>query len=44
MTIKRLRITPRGVVPQAENPAYPDIKVPASRPEHLGCSDPVFAP
>lgn len=29
LTIKRLRITPRGVVLQAENPAYPDIEVPA---------------
>ncbi|MFC8525434.1 LexA family protein [Pseudarthrobacter sp. NPDC057230] len=29
LTIKRLRITPTGVVLQAENPAYPDIKVPA---------------
>lgn len=29
LTIKRLRITPAGVVLQAENPAYPDIKVPA---------------
>ena len=29
LTIKRLRITPAGVVLQAENPAYPDIEVPA---------------
>ena len=29
LTIKRLRITPSGVVLQAENPAFPDIKVPA---------------
>jgi DNA polymerase V len=29
LTIKRLRITPTGVVQQAENPAYPDIHVPA---------------
>jgi DNA polymerase V len=29
LTIKRLRITPTGVVLQAENPAYPDIEVPA---------------
>jgi DNA polymerase V len=29
LTIKRLRITPAGVVLQAENPAYPDIRVPA---------------
>ncbi|MFF2317752.1 LexA family protein [Arthrobacter sp. NPDC058097] len=29
LTIKRLRITPAGVVLQAENPAYPDIQVPA---------------
>lgn len=29
LTIKRLRITPAGVVLQAENPAYPDILVPA---------------
>ncbi len=29
LTIKRLRITPEGVVLQAENPAYPDIEVPA---------------
>lgn len=28
-TIKRLRITPTGVVLQAESPAYPVIKVPA---------------
>jgi DNA polymerase V len=26
LTIKRLRITPTGVVLQAENPAYPDIR------------------
>lgn len=29
LTIKRLRITPLGVVLQAENRDYPDIKVPA---------------
>jgi DNA polymerase V len=29
LTIKRLRITTTGVVLQAENPAYPDIEVPA---------------
>jgi DNA polymerase V len=29
LTIKRLRITPAGVVLQAENPAYQDIQVPA---------------
>ena len=29
LTIKRLRITPSGVVLQAENPRYPDIQVPA---------------
>ncbi|WP_411375125.1 LexA family protein [Arthrobacter sp. MPF02] len=29
LTIKRLRITPSGVVLQAENPKYPDIRVPA---------------
>ncbi|MDF2051942.1 translesion error-prone DNA polymerase V autoproteolytic subunit [Arthrobacter sp. Cr_A7] len=29
LTVKRLRITPTGVVLQAENPKYPDIKVPA---------------
>lgn len=29
LTIKRLRITSAGVVLQAENPAYPDIQVPA---------------
>ena len=29
LTIKRLRMTPAGVVLQAENPAYPDIRVPA---------------
>ncbi|NSX38544.1 translesion error-prone DNA polymerase V autoproteolytic subunit [Pseudarthrobacter oxydans] len=29
LTIKRLRITPKGVILQAENPAYPDIEVPA---------------
>ncbi|WP_045731506.1 LexA family protein [Pseudarthrobacter chlorophenolicus] len=29
LTVKRLRITARGVVLQAENPRYPDIKVPA---------------
>lgn len=28
MTIKRLRITPTGVVLQADNPAYPNIQVP----------------
>lgn len=29
LTIKRLRITPAGVVLQAENPAFPDIRVQA---------------
>ena len=29
LTIKRLRITGAGVVLQAENPAYPDIRVPS---------------
>ena len=29
LTIKRLRITAAGVVLQAENPAYPDIRVPS---------------
>jgi len=29
LTIKRLRITATGVLLQAENPAYPDIQVPA---------------
>ena len=29
MTVKRLRITGTGVVLQAENPKYPDIRVPA---------------
>lgn len=29
LTIKRLRITPTGVVLQAENPKYPDIRVSA---------------
>ncbi len=29
LTIKRLRITSTGVVLQAENPKYPDIRVPA---------------
>ena len=28
LTIKRLRITPTGIVLQAENPEYPDIRVP----------------
>lgn len=28
LTIKRLRITPTGVILQAENPDYPDIRVP----------------
>lgn len=28
LTVKRLRITPSGVVLQAENPRYPDIRVP----------------
>ena len=28
LTVKRLRITPAGVVLQAENPNYPDILVP----------------
>lgn len=27
MTVKRLRLTPRGVVLQAENPDYPDLVV-----------------
>jgi DNA polymerase V len=29
LTIKRLRITPTGVVLQADNPRFPDIEVPA---------------
>ncbi|WP_167269644.1 translesion error-prone DNA polymerase V autoproteolytic subunit [Paenarthrobacter ilicis] len=29
LTIKRLRVTPSGVTLQADNPEYPDIKVPA---------------
>jgi DNA polymerase V len=29
LTIKRLRITSTGVVLQAENPSYPDIRVPS---------------
>ncbi|VXB65323.1 Error-prone repair protein UmuD [Arthrobacter sp. 9V] len=29
LTIKRLRITPSGVVLQADNPCFPDIEVPA---------------
>jgi DNA polymerase V len=29
LTVKRLRITPAGVVLQAENPRYPDIRVPS---------------
>lgn len=29
LTIKRLRITASGVVLQADNPGFPDIKVPA---------------
>ncbi|NUP59413.1 MAG: translesion error-prone DNA polymerase V autoproteolytic subunit [Pseudarthrobacter sp.] len=29
LTVKRLRITPAGVVLQAENPKYPDIRVAA---------------
>jgi DNA polymerase V len=29
LTVKRLRITATGVVLQAENPEYPDIRVPA---------------
>jgi DNA polymerase V len=29
LTVKRLRITPHGVVLQADNPTYPDIQVPA---------------
>jgi DNA polymerase V len=28
LTVKRLRITATGVVLQAENPQYPDIRVP----------------
>ncbi len=28
LTVKRLRLTPTGVVLQAENPDYPDIRVP----------------
>lgn len=28
LTVKRLRLTPQGVVLQAENPDYPDIRVP----------------
>ena len=30
LTIKRLRITHTGVILQADNPTFPDIKVPAS--------------
>ncbi|MFP5367169.1 MAG: LexA family protein, partial [Actinomycetes bacterium] len=29
LTVKRLRLTAAGVVLQAENPKYPDIRVPA---------------
>ncbi|WP_405474233.1 LexA family protein [Paenarthrobacter ilicis] len=29
LTIKRLRVTPHGVVLQADNPDYPDTSVPA---------------
>lgn len=29
LTVKRLRITPAGVILQAENPKYPDIRVAA---------------
>jgi DNA polymerase V len=29
LTIKRLRLTPSGVVLQADNPRFPDIEVPA---------------
>lgn len=29
LTVKRLRITPTGVILQAENPEYPDIRVAA---------------
>jgi DNA polymerase V len=29
LTIKRLRLTAAGFVLQAENPAYPDIRVPS---------------
>lgn len=29
LTVKRLRVTARGVVLQADNPQYPDIRVPA---------------
>jgi DNA polymerase V len=29
LTIKRLRVTASGVVLQADNPRYPDIRVPA---------------
>ena len=29
LTVKRLRITASGVVLQADNPRYPDIRVPA---------------
>ncbi|MBX7443439.1 MULTISPECIES: LexA family transcriptional regulator [unclassified Arthrobacter] len=29
LTVKRLRITPTGVILQAENPKYPDIRVAA---------------
>lgn len=29
LTLKRLRVTPSGVVLQADNPAFPDIEVPA---------------
>ncbi|WP_309994777.1 translesion error-prone DNA polymerase V autoproteolytic subunit [Paenarthrobacter nitroguajacolicus] len=29
LTIKRLRITPSGVILQADNPRFPDIEVPA---------------
>ncbi len=36
LTVKRLRITATGVVLQADNPRYPDIRVPALRSGHLG--------
>ncbi len=29
LTVKRLRVTPSGVILQADNPTFPDIKVPA---------------
>lgn len=40
LTIKRLRITDRGVVLQADNPRFPDIEVPALSELSIGARPP----